>query len=430
MKIAVLLFLFCLAVGVGWSNEEPMPLSLNEALRIAFEKSPDLKATEARLEVARGLENEARSNGGLQLTASGLLMDSSTMTMIPTNYDPMTMFMVPTGFRSGGSAVAALPLFTGGKISQTIASATASHEAEKFRFQEARLQLAYAIKSSYFQTLAAEGQVAVARDEVNENLEMVRRTDLLLQAGKVPAVELLRAKSELSESKRKSIEAQNAFQLKKVDLVRLIGLNPETEIRLTDMLQEGVSVIPSLNVLLTEAKAKRPELLAEAKEVAAREAAVKAARGEYAPQLYAYGRADTLSGSPGQFNGSSVGVVASFPLFDSGRRSSRILEAEGRLHEAQEQAESLNLEISRQVIEAQLNLNTAMSLLEEAHDAVAGANEDLRIMRLRFENGKAIQLELFDTVTADTRAKLRELQARSAYQTALANLDRAVGKNP
>lgn len=418
-------------LGVAWGEEKQRPLSQAEALAIAFEKNPDLKAAEGRLQAAFGMEKQERAEAGFQLMAHGLFQSTTSMTMIPNvaGYDPMAWFMSPRGTQSGGTAVATFPIFTGGKVSGAARGATRSREGESLRYEEAKVQLAYAVRVGYTRVLVAEGGVRVASDALSEHLEALRRVEKLVEAGKVPAVYLYRARAETSEARRKLVEAENDLELRRVELLRILGLPLQTRIELTDRLEESESFkLPELNALLEEAQNHRPGLQAQKKEVTSREAFLQSARGNYFPQVYFYGRADTLSGSPDQFNGTSFGVIASYPIFDGGKREGKVEEAEGKLKEARFQEEALALEVGREVTQAWLSLRAARAMLEEAREGVKSAREDLRIARLRFESGKGIQLEVLDAVTAYTRARVRELEALEALETALASLDRAVGK--
>lgn len=422
-------FFLLTALRLGWSEPSPLSLSLPDAIRMALEKSPDLKSAQARLQIAYGMERETKSEAGIQVTAHGLLMDTSSMTMIPTvsGVEPSAMFMVPTRVRSGGSAVASFPLFTGGRISGLVDSATHNREAEEFRFEAAKVQLAYAVKIAYGQVLVAQKEVAVEERVLEENQDALTRIKTLLESGKVATVQLYRANAEFSNAKRKLVEAQNGFALRKIDLLRILGTDLSAPIILTDSLVELPNA-PNKEALIREAELNRPELLAKKKEVAGVEALVRSAKGDYFPQTYFYGRADTLSGSPGQFNGTSFGLIATFPIFDSGKRGGKVEQAEGKLKEAHSDLEALTLNVRREVTQGWLNLDTARVLLAEVKDELKSAEENLRITRLRFESGKAIQLEILDALSVYERARLRELDARFAYHAALALLDRAVGR--
>lgn len=427
---STLIFLFCIAC-FGWAERMPLSLSLSDAIETAFQKSPDLKSAEGRLKIAYGIEKEMKSQAGLQLVGHGLLMSTSESTMIPSvsGYDPMMMFTVPSGVRSGGGAVASFPLFTGGKISGLKDEATYDREAEEFRFRAAKVQLAYMTTLAYDRILVSKEAVLVAEEVVKENAEDAKRAKLLVDSGKVAAIELYRANAELSKARRKLIDSKNDLVLRRLDLLRLLGLDLDTPLILTDTLPETTK-IPDKEALLRDAEENNPELLAKKKEMASALGLLQSSQGEYWPQTYFYGRADALSGSPGQFNGTSFGLIASFPIFDSGKRDGKVDQAKGKVQELRSGEEALALDIRHEVTRAWLNLESAQASLTEARDEEKSAEENLRVSRLRLESGKSIQLEWLDALSIYAKAKLEALEARFAFQAARADLDRSVGKIP
>lgn len=431
MKRFGVLLLISFLVTLRFCMAGDLLLSLADALRIALEKSPDLKAAQARLDMARGMEKEVRSEAGLQLTAHGMVMRTTEQTMIPSvsGYDPMVMFMFPTGVRSGGSAAAMFPLFTGGRVSGEINSATAGRQAEEFRFREAQIQLAYAVKVAYYQILLAKQQFDVTQDVLNQDEVSLRRIETLYNVGKTPKLDLFRAKAELAETERMVIEAENNVTLRKVEILRILGLDLNTSLQLTDTMEKSLPV-PDKEKLIAQALIERPEMQAQKKEVAARESQIQAETGNYYPQVYAYGRLDGLSGNPAQFNGNSVGLVGSLPLFDSGRRNGKIEQAQAALREARSKEKALSLDVSREVTEAWLNIQTADKLSLEAEKGLESAREDLRVIQVRFESGKGIYLEVLDAIAAYSRARYRALEALYKTQVAQADLKRSIGKTP
>lgn len=423
----LLAILFVAMMRLGMAAD--LSLSLSDAINIALQRSPDLKSAEARLGMAEGREKEIKSESGLQLTAHGMIMRTTEPTMIPSaaGYDPMVMFMFPDGTQSGGSAAAAFPLFTGGRIPGEVTSAAAGRQAEEFRFREATIQLAYAVKIAYNRVLLAGQEFDAAQDVLTQDEASLQRIKTLYGAGKIPEYNIFRAKAEWAEAKRMTVEAENNVTLRKIDLLRILGLDLNAPLSLTDQMKQS-SLSPVKDALIREALAQRPELQAQRKEAASKEARIQAKTGNYYPQVYAYGRLDGLSGNSGQFNGDSVGLVAGLPLFDSGRRTGEVEEAQAELREARFNEQALTLDVSQEVTEACLNFQTAGKLLEEAELGLDSSREDLRVVELRFESGKGIHLEILDAVAAYSRARYRELEALYMVQAAEADLDRAVGK--
>jgi outer membrane protein TolC len=117
-----------------------------------------------------------------------------------------------------------------------------------------------------------------------------------------------------------------------------------------------------------------------------------------------------------------------WPLFDGGNRIARYREARSNLEAAQSRVKATELDISREVEQAQSNVIEAEERIQAAQVAVASAQENFRLAQGRFDAGVGTILELTDAQLALTQAQNTEAQALADYRIALARLDRAVGR--
>ena len=73
-------------------------------------------------------------------------------------------------------------------------------------------------------------------------------------------------------------------------------------------------------------------------------------------------------------------------------------------------------------------LEEAQKNIQAQEEGVALAQKGLRIAEVQYENGLATQLELMDAQIALNQAKMNQLNAKYEYVTALAELEKALGK--
>ena len=123
----------------------------------------------------------------------------------------------------------------------------------------------------------------------------------------------------------------------------------------------------------------------------------------------------------------TVMALMNFNLFNGLADLARVRESRAQEAQARDLKQELEDRIRHQVTEAILNLKTAHERLKVARAAVAQAREGLRLIRLRYETGITILLEL---LTAEDALKSAELsQVGTLFDTHLsqAGLELALG---
>ena len=114
---------------------------------------------------------------------------------------------------------------------------------------------------------------------------------------------------------------------------------------------------------------------------------------------------------------------------------SQVLQAEGKINEARANRESarqqlrkLELAVTFETRQAQLNLDEAQARRATTGQAVAQAEESVQITKDRYANGLALLTQLLDAETALTAARQRRAAAATDLLIAQATLDHALGK--
>jgi outer membrane protein TolC len=191
-----------------------------------------------------------------------------------------------------------------------------------------------------------------------------------------------------------------------------------------------------------EGWAAHPDVKAAVKQREATQAEVRAAYGNYFPQVslsYMYdwavmknraweSQADNMRTRADSSEGYSVGVVVTLPIFDGFMRENALNTAKSKLDRAA-QAEGLaRQQIAKEVNQAALMLGAAEKSVEASQKALDQAAEEFRIVRERFTSGRGIQLEILDSQATVTRARFNAVSVLAEYHTALAMWLRATGR--
>jgi outer membrane protein TolC len=261
------------------------------------------------------------------------------------------------------------------------------------------------------------------------------------EAGRVPRFYVLRDEAELANTEQMRAMAQSRADQALVALKTTLGLDLSSALTLADRL-DLVPVTISLDEATREAQERQPEVRAAVKQREAAEAEVRAAYGNYFPQIslsymYDWGwtrnrawesQAEGLRMRGDGAEGYSAGIVVTLPVFDGFMRENALRTAKSRVERAVQAEALVRQQIAKEVTQAALMLTAAEKAVEASRKGVEQAEEEARVIRERFESGRGIQLEVLDAQVAVTRARFNAVAAMSDYHSALAMWLRAGGR--
>jgi outer membrane protein TolC len=257
----------------------------------------------------------------------------------------------------------------------------------------------------------------------------------MLEAGRIPRYYLLRDETERANVIQMSAMAQARVESSLVALKTTLGVDLSSPITLADRL-EFAPVAVSVEEGLRQAIETHPELKAAVKQREAARAEVRAAYGNYFPQVsvgYMYdwarmrdrGMEGTMTS---RAEGHSVGVVVTLPIFDGFMRENALNTAKAK-HDRAVQAEGLvQQQIAKEVHQSALMLGAAEKSVAASRKGLEQAEEEARIVKERFESGRGIQLEILDAQASLTRARFNAVSALADYHVALAMWLKATGR--
>lgn len=437
-------------------------LTREEAVAIALRESPVLRGAVAEVEAAEARLSQARAERRPMVSLNGFLSGGNISNHIESPVRPGMIMGLPSGGYADLNIMATYPLYTGGRLSALTRRASALRDAAQAEVESERQEVVLLTRLAYHEALARRALVDVWRERLDADREQLRIDRIRAEEGKIPPFYVLRAEAELAQSQQQLTNAERDVELALVQLKTVMGINLLSELTLAEVLEYTPSalwlprltaapgarvpgdIVPAtpplprsqiiftmpdvLPALLRLAEKRRPEFQSASQMVRAAEAATSAARGESRPQINLFAMGDAgRSEMEGAFSGVTYGVVASYPLFDSGLRHARQREAEAGQRREEQQRERIVLTVAQQVTNALLNLRAAERNVQTALEVLEAAREDYRVARIRYEAGKSIPVEVLDALAARTRAEQNTVQAKYLFNAARDQLQRAVG---
>ena len=407
-------------------------LSLRGAFSVASANSPALKQVQADADSASATARStgAQTKPSLSATTYGTVGDSSNILTSSPGVTPQNIFTVPPHGFANQDLMLMVPLFTGGRLGGASASAHRQGEAAALLVQASRLTVTEAVTEDYANAVRQEALVDVAQARLTAEDEQVRVTHEKVDAGRSAPVDLLRELAEQADAQQAMLAARNGVGLALIALKTTLGVSQGSDLTLSDTLDSltGTSPAPAtLQDALLQADAHRPELAAAQRQVEAAQAGVRAARGEYAPQVYGVAMGDAMTGQGVGRVGYTVGLTASLPLYDGGQRRADEDGAKAKLDRARADALQARQTVDGQVASAWLTVQTAAAQVQAATVGVAAAQQSYTLAGLRYNAGKSVSAERLDALSALTRAQGAVAQAKADLVIARARLQASLG---
>jgi outer membrane protein TolC len=409
---------------------EPMTITLAEAIAYALQNNPRLRSARAAIERARGQEQVAFAPFLPQIDVLGQygVVSATFAPGVPGNEG----FILASGSGTRGYAETEVALQwtlydfgrTGGRYRQAVAR----ERITELQLARAGQTVEFDVAATYLDVLLARASRRVQDDAVRRARATLDDTKARREGGVALREDVLRAEVQLSESREALVLAREGEFNAVARLNNAMGRNAGLPLEVIDL--DAEPPLPGvLAQLLDMAAAQRPEVGLARQAVAAAQGSREAARGEFLPRVFARAAAGHTDGEnvvTGWQEG--VGLHLEAPLYAGGNHRGELRAAEAEIEAALADAQAILDAISLQVNLAYRGVVAARERIDLARTAVVQAEENLRLVRVRYRNGNATPTDIVDGEAALTRSQQRFYSATYSYLAALARLEFTVGQ--
>ena len=396
-------------------------LTIDDAVAVALETQPSIQSRLSDYAAAAFRVDQEFSRLLPQVSASWTAARSQTGgTVAGTQFDRQL-----TTSSSGPRISLSQVLFDFGK---TWASTDVARRLAEIALEDTELQrqlVTQTVKESFTNINFAQRLIRVNEQGLQRAELNLRSARGFFEVGTRPKSDVARAEVDVANARVDVIRARNAERLARVALATAMGLPATTPLQIEDnLVYQPVTLDPAR--LFEEALRQRPESRQARLQADAAEGRVRRAFRDFFPDVtgdgfYGAQRTDFMEVW-------ELRLSLNWPLFDGGNRIARYREAKANLDAAHARVKATELDVSREVEQAQSNVIESQERIQAAQVAVTSAQENFRLAQGRFDAGVGTILELTDAQLALTLAQNTEAQALADYRIALARLDRATGR--
>ncbi|MCD6197527.1 MAG: TolC family protein [Deltaproteobacteria bacterium] len=347
----------------------------------------------------------------------------------PEDFDP-ERFNDPDAIDNFAATVSVnLPVYDRGKNWIGLNQAKLDHEAFSLSADRIRQQVIVDIVISYSDALLAHENLLMV---VHKTLEVAKAHFKMVRSrfksGLVVKNDLLRAEVRIAELKQERLQAQSQVDAANAMLNVAMGVEIDRSFQLQTPLERMSEKPDCLGTWISTSLENRPDLeQIRIQEIIAQKE-VKKAKAAHLPGLYLLGSYEINSEDFSETgNDYTVGAIMRFNLFSGFGKQSKVKEAMADVRRTHAMARRLEQDIKVETRQAFFQAQSAFERIGVAKAAVAQADEGLRIVRNRYENGLFTIVNLLDAEVALQQARNNYLRSLHDFKVAMARLNLAAG---
>jgi multidrug efflux system outer membrane protein len=396
---------------------------LDDLVARADRGNTSIQVAAARLTQARALLAQVDSDRLPQVgvAAAAQRGDGLTVTNAPPG-QPLTLYSL------GANVSWETDLF--GRLRRASEAAELDAKASEALLHNTRLVIEADVAQSYLRLRSLDEERAIVRQTAGAYRRTLDLTERRYRAGDVAELDVARAATQVASTEADALALDRGRAQLEHAIAVLLGEVPSA---FSIAEAPWAATLPSIPAgLPSEVLARRPDVAAAQASMFAAQARVGVAKAAWFPDLALTAAGGVASPQLSDLlkysaRAWSVGLLASLPIFDGGRREAGVRFASGDMDAAIAQYREHVL-VAFQDVEDQLS---ALRLLEQQGEAeqraVDAASRATALSERRWREGLVSQLELLDAQRSELADRRAAVEVKSARYQATVGLVRALG---
>ncbi|NET32535.1 MAG: TolC family protein [Cyanothece sp. SIO1E1] len=414
------------------------PITLAQAIDLAYRNNRDLQITGLGLEGSRFALREAKTDLLPDLiltnsiTVTENILEDTDPTIVDFGLGPVTLAPAvefpETDTDFSQAITLTYDVFATGARSASIRTARESVRFDELAVEIAREDLKLAVATAYFALQNDIEDVRIASATVEEAKQSLRDAQVRERAGVGTRFNVLQAEVALSEDEqilRSAISDQRTSQRALADL---LNLPPKVDIAVTPaaLVERWPLALEESIILAFQNRAELEQQLVQ-REI--NEQLRRLALSVLGPDIdffASFSLADTIDDGESLDDFFQVGLSLSIPIFEGGEARAIAKQEEVNIAIAETTFADLISSIRLEVEDAHFDLESNFANIDTAELGVEQAKEALRLARLRFQAGVGTQLDVIAAQADLSDAEGNLVVAILGYNQAVAAVKRAI----
>src|SRR5579883_940305 len=263
-------------------------LSLQQCITVGLERNYTLRSSAASIQ---------QTSGAMTAAFGQFLPGASVNAGYNRNLDgSQSLFFTPEGVRSSAfsyslSGSVNYTIFNGFSNTAGYNQASKNYDASEFSYQRTRQDIMYQILQDYLNVERTEQLMKAQEDNLKVGKDQLDMVNAQYQVGAVPQANVFTQETQVANDQVAYIQAKNAWDVARNNLVALIGLDPVNEYTFTSNdLPTEISgddekafrqKIGDIQTAVARALDERPDVTASRSQIEAAQSSVTVARSGY-----------------------------------------------------------------------------------------------------------------------------------------------------
>lgn len=415
----VLIFLTVLTFS-NLQAQEIHSVSLSEAVKLAKENNK--KILRSQLETTLSEQNikerkelrlpdielngvYSRITNITEFKGSGFLKDKEVTKAIPEIYEVNSTFK--------------MPIYAGNKINNAIKIANQENEIAKIKREKTENDIELEVVANYLAIYKMMELQKIFEENIKEEKSRLKEVQSLQKHGTVTKNEVIRAELQLSDRELSSLTNSKNIKIALHDLKTLIQIpeNEEVAIDTTANMDEMKGLDPYdfyLNKAFTN-----EEMRIASQELNIKKTELKLVKGNYLPTVnffgnygFYYPNYKFFPPNPYLYTLGQIGIEAHFDLSALYKNKTKVEQATTQIEWQKMQTEIIKDEIQDKLFKEHTQYQEILEKFVVVDKALDLANENYRIVKLKYLNQLVLITEMVDADNALLQAKYNKISTR------------------
>jgi outer membrane protein TolC len=294
--------------------------------------------------------------------------------------------------------------------------------------------LIFSVKSGYYDLIRAKMLLDVATDAVKRGEERLRVVQSRYDLGSASMSDVLKAKVQFGNDRLDLVSNANMFKLALANLAFIMGMDVNQEFIVDEKLMER-DIDISFDNAFSEALSNNPEYRKAYFDLSSAKYLKTIAWSSFLPALtlglshatdvYEFSK---LTGFKEENASSFMYATLSFNIFNQGTDYANLRSAKNSHKTAEENLKNTQNSVALEIKRSFLELERAQEAKKLAGESVAAAQEDLNLVKEKYNLGAATILEVLDAEVSFKEAQTSHVNVLFDYNLAVSQLEKALGR--
>ncbi|MFH6998201.1 TolC family protein [Flavobacterium sp. FlaQc-57] len=415
----MLVFLIVLTFN-GLQAQEIHSVSLNEAVKLAKENNK--KILRSQLETTLSEQNikerkelrlpdielngvYSRITNITEFKGSGFLNGKEVTKAIPEIYEVNSTFK--------------MPIYAGNKINNAIKIANQENEIAKIKTEKTQNDIELEVVANYLAIYKMMELQKIFEENIKEEKSRLKEVQSLQKHGTVTKNEVIRAELQLSDRELSALTNSKNIKIALHDLQTLIQIPENEEVAIdTTANIDKMNGLDPYNFYLEKAF-QNEEMRIASQELNIKKTELKLVKGNYLPTVnffgnygFYYPNYKFFPPNPYLYTLGQIGIEAHFDLSALYKNKTKVQQATTKIEWQKMQSEIIKDEIQDQLFKEHTQYQEILEKFVVVDKALDLANENYRIVKLKYLNQLVLITEMVDADNALLQAKYNKISTR------------------